>query len=339
MPRKAKTTITKNELERLYCHDRLTFAEISARTGVPCSTLNRWHKGWGLPLVQRSASYKGKRFGRWVVLTETVGGKRGAPSLCHCRCDCGQESDVPRGNLQQGVSQSCGCLHRLPEGRAGFNKVIDGYKRSARKRGLNYDLEDEQAYALTKMPCHYCGAPPNQIRQERSQRSRYVYSGIDRLDNDRGYIEGNVAPACWVCNRRKANQSVSEFFAWVEALHAPVFTLTQVDATLPPRFRVIRNNYQSKARWRGLAFKLTGGQLELLFESDCAFCGVPPSNGGAGVRYTGIDRVDNAKGYETGNCVPSCFHCNHAKLDGSVGDLLDWAQRVRSHQSTATSQR
>jgi len=27
--------------------------------------------------------------------------------------------------------------------------------------------------------------------------------GLDRIDNDKGYLENNVVPCCWICNKIK----------------------------------------------------------------------------------------------------------------------------------------
>ena len=51
----------------------------------------------------------GKRFGRWTVLNK-CDYKKGTATLWHCKCDCGNESDVRTSQLTSGRSQSCGCL-------------------------------------------------------------------------------------------------------------------------------------------------------------------------------------------------------------------------------------
>lgn len=54
----------------------------------------------------------GKRFGRWTVIAEFTGPRKGQ-TRWHCRCDCGKEkSAVLYGSLVKGHSQSCGCLRR-----------------------------------------------------------------------------------------------------------------------------------------------------------------------------------------------------------------------------------
>lgn len=52
----------------------------------------------------------GKRFGRWLVLGESLEPRKGQ-TRWHCRCDCGKEKlAVQYGGLVRGESKSCGCL-------------------------------------------------------------------------------------------------------------------------------------------------------------------------------------------------------------------------------------
>lgn len=46
-----------------------------------------------------------KRFGSWLVLRYT--GRRGTTHLFYCRCRCGVERNIPRGNLVGGKSTAC----------------------------------------------------------------------------------------------------------------------------------------------------------------------------------------------------------------------------------------
>ena len=54
----------------------------------------------------------GQKIGRWTVqyLLEERTKKRG--KIYHCKCECGNEKDVPAETLRRGESQSCGCLNR-----------------------------------------------------------------------------------------------------------------------------------------------------------------------------------------------------------------------------------
>lgn len=54
----------------------------------------------------------GRRFGRLTALYETGEEKEKSSILWHCRCDCGNEIDVPESGLIYGNCKSCGCLKK-----------------------------------------------------------------------------------------------------------------------------------------------------------------------------------------------------------------------------------
>lgn len=51
----------------------------------------------------------GQRFGRWTVIERAP--NHGNRTFWHCRCDCGNEKDVPSNALRYGESKSCGCYN------------------------------------------------------------------------------------------------------------------------------------------------------------------------------------------------------------------------------------
>lgn len=82
----------------------------------------------------------------------------------------------------------------------------------------------------------------------------------------------------------------------------------------------IIHDYKKRAKQKNLDFELSENQVRHLFQSDCFYCGSPPSSKRHCIGYgifirNGIDRVDNEKGYTTDNCVPCCWTCNRMKRD------------------------
>jgi hypothetical protein len=73
------------------------------------------------------------------------------------------------------------------------------YRFGARSRGLVFELTQEQFDELTWSPCIYC--------QRDDKRT-----GIDRFDNECGYIWDNCVPCCAACNSMKLDVDIHVFF-------------------------------------------------------------------------------------------------------------------------------
>ena len=139
-----------------------------------------------------------------------------------CLCECGTEKIVQAGLLKSGNTKSCGCLsreskaRRLPDNRNDVNQIILGYKRHAEAKGREFSLTYEQVKEIIEKPCTYCGVSHSNKKRD------YVYNGMDRYDNAKGYIYGNVLPCCIICNRAKGNMQPVEFFDWLKRASAIV---------------------------------------------------------------------------------------------------------------------
>lgn len=96
------------------------------------------------------------------------------------------------------------------------------------------------------------------------------------------------------------------------------------------------NNYKSSAKSRGYNFELTPKQLKSLCQSNCNYCGVKPSNINTRkhlscdfiIKFNGIDRVNNQKGYTKVNTVPCCKTCNLAKRDSTLEEFEAWISQL-----------
>ena len=101
------------------------------------------------------------------------------------------------------------------------------------------------------------------------------------------------------------------------------------------------NAYQRGAQNRHLSFQLSLSEFKRLTQSCCHYCGIQPqtifpkgSNNGklnGNIIVNGIDRKDNALGYQIDNCVPCCHQCNFAKRKQSYKDFLQWIERLKQH--------
>lgn len=166
----------------------------------------------------------GQRFGRLVVRNGLhVGKDRNRHWMC--QCDCGRTVVCHGMNLKRGHTQSCGCLRRevsarspggkiMPNHRAVLNKLYHAYARNcALKRKLDFELSRAQFETLVQQPCVYCGVTGSNVIPCPSCPEGFRYNGLDRVNNELGYIAANVVPCCWECNQSKLDRSKEAFIS------------------------------------------------------------------------------------------------------------------------------
>jgi hypothetical protein len=176
----------------------------------------------------RSPNFKdltGRVFGEWSVIELVVVGDNEVKWLC--RCSCGKDGLVKGTALTNGRSKSCGCKrnegnrerNRLSPGQASAHSVYLGYTSRASREGIEFKLDEPYLLKLTSQDCYYCGNKPNQVRKSRCNTGDYIYNGIDRLNPELGYIEGNVVASCFTCNKAKLARSKDEFRDWIDRVY------------------------------------------------------------------------------------------------------------------------
>jgi hypothetical protein len=168
----------------------------------------------------------GKKFGRLTVLSfDHVSKNRG--SYWKCKCDCGNIS-IPQGRcLRLGQTKSCGCYqkeqakerNRIKIGEASFNRLFRVYKRNAKNRELEFSLTKNKFIILTTENCFYCGCAPNTMVFADNSNGNYVYNGIDRVDNSKGYTDDNCVPCCKICNKAKLKMTKDDFLSWITKVY------------------------------------------------------------------------------------------------------------------------
>jgi hypothetical protein len=91
--------------------------------------------------------------------------------------------------------------------------------------------------------------------------------------------------------------------------------------------------YQAAAVRKKLTFTLTEGDVQAMIFDPCCYCGQSPEpHAGSRVPRSGIDRVDNSKGYSKENCVPCCTACNVMKHKLTRREFIDHCRAVAHHQ-------
>ena len=103
-------------------------------------------------------------------------------------------------------------LHRMSVADQTPHRRYSVLKSTAKKRGITVGITEAEYTALLRENsiCTYCGGIIDVKKG----------SGLDRLDPSQGYITGNIAPCCRLCNNAKGTMSLSTFESWLCALLA-----------------------------------------------------------------------------------------------------------------------
>jgi len=121
---------------------------------------------------------------------------------------------------------------------AALNALVRSYQGGATRRGHAFKLSLGECIFLFNSNCYYCGAEPANIK--RSGTGRYVYNGIDRVENDVGYVGTNVVACCSACNYAKGTRGLPEYLEWVERSY--LYQMKYRDVELDVKYDLIDLN-------------------------------------------------------------------------------------------------
>jgi hypothetical protein len=76
------------------------------------------------------------------------------------------------------------------------------YKKRADKKQLDFEISEDDFYSLIIKKCYVCGKKPEEEH----------INGIDRINNDKGYVYNNIEACCGECNYMKNKFSLQDFF-------------------------------------------------------------------------------------------------------------------------------
>ena len=135
-------------------------------------------------------------------------------SLFEVKCiDCGHLS-VQRGIdlalLESRECQNCKISNRNPNLNTAFLRT----RGNAKTRNLEFSISRSYYESIAKNNCYYCNQEPKQDGQGSVERCPN-YNGLDRINPNRGYVEGNVVSCCKYCNYAKHDLSIKDFEDWL----------------------------------------------------------------------------------------------------------------------------
>lgn len=97
-------------------------------------------------------------------------------------------------------------------------RLLSSYKNNAKHENREWLLSNDEFYKLVKSTCFYCGETPNQLIRC-GLKSFYFYNGIDRLNNEIGYLIDNCITCCSKCNFIKRNLEKDLFLNKIKEIY------------------------------------------------------------------------------------------------------------------------
>lgn len=203
---------------------------------------------------------------------------------------------------------------------------LSTYKSSAKKKGIEWRLTDEEFLNMLTMDCFYCGVSASEASDG--------FNKVDRLDSDGIYETSNVRPCCTECNISKGGMSVLRFVSQVARIISfsfpDEFTKDEIDSLIGgiPYASKSGTDYATSkfsAEHRGIPFELTEEEYAVLIDDPCYLCNHRPENG------CGLDRLDSLLQYIWSNCRACCATCNYMKNEYDLKCFLERCKNIVSN--------
>jgi hypothetical protein len=141
-----------------------------------------------------------------------------------CLCICGQIEYYYAYNLKEGGVKSCGCMIHNRES----TRLYNPYAANAMNAYRGYkdgDILLKHFVLLSQLNCFYCGKAPENVENkdkerlsfsaEKQQVYRFVYSGLDKINQAGKHNLDNIVPCCKLHNRMKWIRNMDQFRSWI----------------------------------------------------------------------------------------------------------------------------
>lgn len=193
--------ITKEILEK-ELDSGLLAKDIAVKYNISTAWVSKLRKKYNI-LKDISKNYINKQFGELTVKKRLKNNKH-MQHMWLCLCSCGKYRRVSGESLSYGYTKSCGCIKKRERAKgknnyqwSGFEEISGTYwnsiKNSAKIRNINFDITIEYAWNLYIQQNKKCNYTNLDICFAKSKKKMSLATAsLDRIDNNKGYIEGNI---------------------------------------------------------------------------------------------------------------------------------------------------
>lgn len=162
--------------------------------------------------------FSNKKFGKLSIFELDSRKSNTKAKYYKYKCDCGKEGSIISTSI--GKSYSCGCVRDSKD----FYNEISGthygnIKYNAeygRKRKIDFSVSKEYLWDLYIKQNRKCAISNIEIVFGRNKRRDITTASLDRIDSNKGYIEGNVQWVHKYLNMMKRTCENFEFIQWFD---------------------------------------------------------------------------------------------------------------------------
>lgn len=179
-----------------------------------------------------------KRFNRLTCI-KPVGRSKSRLVIWECRCDCGNVKNISSEKLRHGT-KSCGCLklENLKNNGGRDSKrwrgcgdlslsIFGRLKAGAKIRGYPFEVNIEYLWNLYLNQNKKCAISNRDMylpvhsrpNDNKPPNENSWMASLDRINNNLGYIEGNVRWVCKELNYMKYTMTDEEFLEWIKVIY------------------------------------------------------------------------------------------------------------------------
>lgn len=196
---KIKNILTKDFLQDHFVLQGKSMRAIAEEIGCIEKTVSYWVKKHGLShhaKTRKVANIAGRTFDRWTVLRQDSSNSRGQ-AMWVCQCQCGKVKSVLGTSLLQGKSKSCGCLSTDLFFK-GHEQISGSYwqrlEKGASLRSHEFTITIEYAWNLFLEQNGKCALTGLDLTFQKnySNHAQNQTASLDRIDQNKGYVIGNV---------------------------------------------------------------------------------------------------------------------------------------------------
>lgn len=221
-------------------------------------------------------------------------------------------------------------------------RIFRSAKARATRRNMEFLLNPEDIVIPTH--CPVLGIPLMDMIGvgKGSMIARQNSPSLDRIDNTKGYVPGNIVIVSLRANNIKSDASLDEINALASFYKKYIdhgYTAVQGCHKVEDCLTKMHAAAKSRAKARGLPFDIE--TEDIVVPDFCPILGIAlqskigmgPSGIGANASSPSLDRIDNSKGYVKGNVMVISMRANNLKSNATLEEIFAIADFFKNYSA------